>query len=147
MSEPSLSSDLTKQITVMVVARWIMGGSFSDPTWMVLSSYTLIGYITYHMLSPIILTDPRTADIVKIAIVLLVTGPRRDPTQAASILIGYGLYNWILYDYFQVVNNRRIQGAINDIGKALSVQLIGGTRVDDIPRMLGYLAYNMILSR
>ena len=155
---PTLASDLVKYTTIMTLAQW--NGPF-NLAWLTRSSHVLLGYTAYHLF--IDHPDRRAGDVIKIMVVLLTTrilsgASLLDPewiTKVIITIIGYIIFNWILYDYLQLGpdSQSRLQGAINDVTKALTVQsvsmLIKGQPLNSnlMITMVGYLVYNFITSR
>jgi hypothetical protein len=171
MSFKGAITDVAKNGTMFMVARWLSGNAMSDTSWQLSTIFTLIGFATYHYTTKYIdlgLTglSGNIYDIwVKWSTMFIVSrllsgGSLTDSKWLMSslfVLIGFTVYYLFVGSYLQgrdLTYNPKLQNTINDVLMNSTMFIIshvlgGGSVVDQkwmkssIESLVGFTAYNL----
>jgi hypothetical protein len=143
LNAKDIATDWVKVGTMLVVSKWLSGGSLMDVTWQKGSLATILGFTAYHLSTRNFMT-PKNAegpaklvadDILKVGTMFIVSqmitgGSLADSkwlSGAIATIIGFIVYDILTINYLKGKNltyNTKLQSLIDDWAKVGTMLLV-----------------------
>lgn len=167
-----IASDWVNVGTMLVVSRWLTGGSVTDNGWQMGSLFTLLGFTAYHLTTKNLLptsslegTKKAIADDwIKVSTMMIVSrmlagGSFTDADWirgSLATLVGFTIYQLVTANYVkgsELATNDKLQGVVDDWAKVSTMLVVSRILtceamdanwvMSSLATLLGFTAYRV----